>query len=276
MLYIVTVHYRSPRWIEIQHDYLRRHIQVPFQVWTSLEGIDPSYGRYFDRVLEQRGLHAAKLNHLAMEVTHVAGEDDLLMFLDGDAFTIADPMPLIEEDLAKAPLLAVRRAENVEEPQPHPCFCVTTVGTWRSLPGDWTAGPTWTGAHGRPTSDVGGNLLRKLELVPHPLGAGAALQPPQPRPTSLRRLRRGRLPPRGGVSRGRAEPGPPRPRAGPAGRAAAGAGEARGAPLRRPALAALGTVHERPPGAGVRARLQRDRAAAAKTGCGSSCERSRT
>jgi hypothetical protein len=164
VLYIVTVHYRSPRWIEIQHDYLRRHIQVPFEVWTSLEGIEPSYGRYFDRVLEQQGLHAAKLNHLAMEVTHVAADDDLLMFLDGDAFTIADPMPLIEEDLAKAPLLAVRRAENVDEPQPHPCFCVTTVGTWRSLPGDWTAGPTWTGAHGQPTSDVGANLLRKLEL----------------------------------------------------------------------------------------------------------------
>ena len=135
MLYIVTVHYRSPRWIEIQHDYLRRHIPVPFQVWTSLEGIDGSYGRYFDRVLEQRGLHAAKLNHLAMEVTHEAADDDLLMFLDGDAFTIADPMPLIEESLQRAPLLAVRRAENVEEPQPHPCFCVTTVGTWRSLPG---------------------------------------------------------------------------------------------------------------------------------------------
>ena len=76
---------------------------MPFQVWTSLEGIDPSYGRYFDRVLEQRGLHAAKLNHLAMEVTHVAADDDLLMFLDGDAFTIADPMPLIEEGLAARP-----------------------------------------------------------------------------------------------------------------------------------------------------------------------------
>ena len=168
MLYIVTVHYRSPRWIEIQNRYLRRHIQVPFQVWSSLEGIDGSYGRYFDRVLEQRGLHAAKLNHLAMEVTHVAAEEDLLMFLDGDAFTIADPMPLIEESLQRAPLLAVRRAENVDEPQPHPSFCVTTVGTWRSLPGDWTAGPTWTGAHGQPTSDVGANLLRKLELSQTP------------------------------------------------------------------------------------------------------------
>jgi hypothetical protein len=123
---------------------------------------------HFDRVLEQRGSHAGKLNHLAREISHVATGEDLLMFLDGDAFPIADPMALVEDSLAQAPLLAVRRAENVEEPQPHPCFCVTTVGTWRTLPGDWTAGPTWIGAHGQPTSDVGGNLLRALELTQMP------------------------------------------------------------------------------------------------------------
>jgi hypothetical protein len=168
MLHVVTVHYRSPQWIEIQTRYLREHLRVPYRTWTSLEGIDPSYARHFDTVVEQLGTHAAKLNHLAMEISHGAADDDLLMFLDGDAFPIADPMPLIDEALGRAPLLAVRRAENVEEPQPHPCFCVTTVGTWRSLPGDWTAGPTWIGAHGKPTSDVGGNLLRRLELSQTP------------------------------------------------------------------------------------------------------------
>ncbi|HSZ70699.1 MAG TPA: hypothetical protein VK756_10090 [Solirubrobacteraceae bacterium] len=168
MLHIVTVHFRSPQWIEIQTRHLRENIAVPYETWTSLEGIDASYGSYFDHVLEQRGSHAAKLNHLAMEVSHVADDDDLLMFLDGDAFPIADPMPLIEDALERAPLLAVRRAENADEPQPHPCFCVTTVGIWRSLPGDWTAGRTWTGPHGNPTSDVGGNLLRKLELTDTP------------------------------------------------------------------------------------------------------------
>jgi hypothetical protein len=168
MLHIATVHYRSPRWIEIQTRYLRENISVPYQVWTSLEHIDPSYAVHFDRVLEQRGSHAGKLNHLAMEIAHVAAEDDLLMFLDGDAFPIADPLPLITESLTRAPLLAVRRAENVDEPQPHPCFCVTTVGTWHDLPGDWTAGPTWLGAHGKPTSDVGGNLLRRLQLTETP------------------------------------------------------------------------------------------------------------
>jgi hypothetical protein len=168
VLYIATVHYRSPRWIEIQTGYLREHISIPYQTWSSLEHIDPSYGVHFDRILDQRGSHAGKLNHMAMEIAQEAADSDLLMFIDGDAFPIADPMPLITDGLARAALLAVRRAENVNEPQPHPCFCVTTVGTWRSLPGDWTAGPTWPGARGQRTTDVGGNLLRRLELTQTP------------------------------------------------------------------------------------------------------------
>ena len=164
MLHVVTVHFGSPRWIEIQARYLREHLSVPFMTWTSLERIDPAFGVHFDRVLEQRGRHPGKLNHLAMEIAHEAPDEDLLMFLDGDAFPIADPMPLIEDGLSKAPLIAVRRAENVGDPQPHPCFCVTTVGAWRGLPGDWSGGFTWPGHKGKLVTDVGGNLLRQLEL----------------------------------------------------------------------------------------------------------------
>ena len=119
------------------------------------------------------------------------------MFLDGDAFPIADPIGLIEDGLAKAPLVAVRRAENVGDPQPHPCFCVTTVGTWRRLPGDWSGGYTWPGHQGKLVTDVGGNLLRALELAELDWVAGSALQPGQPGPALLRHLRRCHLPPRG-------------------------------------------------------------------------------
>ncbi len=168
MLYVATVHYGSPDWIEIQTRYLRRHIAVPFQVWTSLERIDPSYASHFDRVFEQRGRHSDKLNHLAIEIAHEAAPEDLIMFLDGDAFPVADPLPLISEALARAPLVAVRRAENAGDQQPHPCFCVTTVATWRALPGDWSAGYTWIDPRGRAVSDVGANLLRQLELTDTP------------------------------------------------------------------------------------------------------------
>jgi hypothetical protein len=168
VLYIATAHFRSPRWIEIQARYLRRHISVPYQTWSSLEGIDAAYGVHFDRVVEQLGSHAGKLNHLAMEISQVASDDDLLMFLDGDAFPIADPLPVVTDGLSRAPLLAVRRAENLDEPQPHPCFCVTSVGTWRNLAGDWSSGFAWAGPRGRRRTDVGGNLLRRLQLTETP------------------------------------------------------------------------------------------------------------
>ena len=168
VLYIATVHYKSPRWIDIQARQIREHLSVPYQTWTSLEGISSSYSDRFDVVIEQHGEHAGKLNHLAREICHVAADDDLIMFLDGDAFPIADPMPLVTESLEQAPLVAVRRVENLGEPQPHPCFCVTTVGTWRSVRGDWSLGATWRTSANRVVSDVGGNLRRALELSDTP------------------------------------------------------------------------------------------------------------
>lgn len=168
MIHVATVHYRSPRWIDIQTRHLREHLPADTRIWTSLEGIDAAYAARFDHVLVQRGLHAAKLNHMAMEICHLAAPEDLIVFLDGDAFPIADPLPLIEDALSQAPLLAVRRAENADEPQPHPCFCAVTAAAWERLHGDWSAGHTWRSPRGTPTSDVGGNLLRRLELEGEP------------------------------------------------------------------------------------------------------------
>jgi hypothetical protein len=168
MLHIATVHYGSPRWIEIQRRHLREHMSVPYMTWASLQEIDPSYSSYFDRIVDQTGRHSDKLNHLAIEIMGEASDDDVLMFLDGDAFPIADPMPLIADGLAKAPLIAVRRVENSGDPQPHPCFCVTTVNAWRKLCGDWSQGYNWVNTAGERVSDVGGNLLRKLELTNTP------------------------------------------------------------------------------------------------------------
>jgi hypothetical protein len=165
MLHVATVHHRSARWIDIQARHLRRHISVPKQVWTSLQGIDPSYADRFDHVIDQEGGHAGKLNNLAVEISQQADDDDLIMFLDGDAFPIADPMPLIEERMQNADLVAIRRSENLGDLQPHPCFCVTTVRTWQDLRGDWSMGHRWQTPDGRRPTDVGGNLLRLLELT---------------------------------------------------------------------------------------------------------------
>lgn len=162
MLHIATVHLISPRWIPIQTRALHEHIADPHEIWSSLELIDARWDKYFDHVVAQRGSHAGKLNHLAFEISQIADPADLIMFIDGDAFPIADPMPLVREGLSATSLVAVRRAENAGEPQPHPCFCVTTIETWNRISGDWTDGPTWEGPHGEPESDVGANLLHRL------------------------------------------------------------------------------------------------------------------
>jgi hypothetical protein len=91
-----------------------------------------------------------------------AHADDRLVFLDGDAFPIAALTPWLGETLARRPLAAVRRDENLGEQQPHPCFCATTVRFWNETGGDWSPGYTWRTSVGSVVSDVGGNLLGEL------------------------------------------------------------------------------------------------------------------
>jgi hypothetical protein len=167
MLHIATVHFKSFRWIPIQARELRRNISGPYTTWGSVEGIDSAYRKYFDHVRDQRGTHPDKLNRLAAEISRSAADDDLIMFLDGDAFPVFDVSPLIESGLATAPLLAVRRVENGNEPYPHPCFCVTRVSTWRRLKGDWGSGAVAT-MGGASMKGPGGRLLEQLELSSTP------------------------------------------------------------------------------------------------------------
>ena len=163
VLYVATVHFRTPKWIDVQQSYLRRNIGEPFKTFAVLDGIDEEYHSRFDRVVAAKGTHEGRLNLLAAEISVVADPDDVILFLDGDAFPVADPMPTIRRALASTSLIAVRRNENQGDRQPHPSFCAVTVGEWKRLHGDWSAGYVWTSETGLSTSDVGGNLLGILE-----------------------------------------------------------------------------------------------------------------
>lgn len=163
MLHIATVHYQTPQWIDVQLRQLATYVSAPYSVWASLEGIDSCHASKFDVTFNLQGSHPDKLNFLAAAICGRANPDDYLMFLDGDAFPVADPVPAYREALARSSLLAVQRPENLGDVQPHPCFAVTTVRTWRELHGDWSAGYTWTNSEGSQVTDVGGNLLAALE-----------------------------------------------------------------------------------------------------------------
>jgi hypothetical protein len=171
------VHWRNPRWLEPQRRYLARNLEKPYRVYADLEGIDDNGG--FDVVTrlavddDAPSSHAAKLNALAELITRDADPDDVLVFLDGDAFPVAPLNRFLECALARFPLAAIRRDENLGDKQPHPSFCATTVGFWQELGGDWSRGPRWTWANdlGWRVEDAGGKLLaalteRKIEWYP--------------------------------------------------------------------------------------------------------------
>jgi hypothetical protein len=158
---VLSVHWRSSEWLEIQLQALQEHLEQPWSLLIAAAERDAQgIAAYCE---DLAGTHAEKLNALAAQASGAAREDDILMFIDGDAFPVRPLRPWIESLLAAAPLAAVMRAENLGDPQPHPCFCVTTVGFWRKLEGDWRAGPTWTNSVGREVTDVGARLMEALD-----------------------------------------------------------------------------------------------------------------
>jgi hypothetical protein len=163
VIYVATVHHRTPKWIDVQLAYLRRHISEPFRTFAVLDGIDADQRSKFDRVIPAYGGHEGRLNLLAEEISAEAKPDDIIVFIDGDAFPIADPLPAIHRALNSTSLLAVRRDEANGDKQPHPCFCAITVHEWARLHGDWSTGYQWQTKSGAAMSDVGGNLLGCLE-----------------------------------------------------------------------------------------------------------------
>lgn len=160
----MTVHFHSDRWIDIQLREIKRYTSGEYKIWGCLNGIGAESARAFDVVFDLGGEHPDKLNELARHVVKEADPDDLLVFIDGDAFPIADLVPRISELLGDYPLVAVRRSENLGDPQPHPCFAVTTAKFWTSIDGDWTRhGPSWINEAGVERQDAGGRILATLD-----------------------------------------------------------------------------------------------------------------
>jgi len=172
MIYVLTVHWKSDFWVDAQISRLRKHLRDPFRIFAFCDQMQRDHSGKFDYCSPVKGIvdHASKLNLLAEVVCREASEDDVLVFCDSDAFPVRDITEYIGDGLSRYPLVAVQRLENAGDIQPHPCFCMTTVGLWRRIGGDWRAGHTWVNAYRRVVTDVGGNLLGLLEQNGVPWG----------------------------------------------------------------------------------------------------------
>lgn len=162
MINVVTVHWMSDKWIRPQLDYLGRNISEPYRVYASLNGIeDTRLKEAFHFSADLPGRHPDKLNELADIAAAQADPSDVLLFIDGDALPVRPLFPWLSRMLEQAPLVAVRRDENLGDCQPHPCFCATTFRFWKDVDGDWGGAP-WVNNAGREVNDAGGKLLHAL------------------------------------------------------------------------------------------------------------------
>lgn len=164
MIHVCTIHYRTDKWIELQAHHLSRALPE-FQVYANLEAVPDAdrWAKQFDHVSASTDQHADKLNELAAVAVERAASGDWLLFLDGDAFPVADPTPVAKAAFdAGHALVGVQRLEALGGQQPHPCFTIIPVDEWVALPGDWRRGYQWRDANGQRISDVGGNLLGLL------------------------------------------------------------------------------------------------------------------
>lgn len=168
MIHVLTIHWQSEDWIDIQLEYLKQHIDEPFRVYGFLNNV-PNYEqhkkKFFYTSHESIKSHPIKLNLLADLASFAADNDeDFLMFLDGDAFPVSSITDFKKRIFPKHPLAAIQRLENNGDVQPHPCFCMTTIKFWKEIQGDWKVGNVkWLDKFDKEVWDVGGIMLRIME-----------------------------------------------------------------------------------------------------------------
>lgn len=168
MIHVLTIHWQSDKWIDIQLDYLEKHLNEPFRVYAFLNDVpNANYhqSKFFYSSQENITSHPIKLNLLAdMACFASENEEDFLIFLDGDAFPIDSITSFKNKVFNKYPIAAIQRIENDGDMQPHPCFCMLQIKTWKQIEGDWNPGNfTWKDKFNKNISDVGGIMLQLLE-----------------------------------------------------------------------------------------------------------------
>lgn len=164
MIHIATVHWKTDKWIDIQLSYIEKHFKSDYRVYAFLNDVPGSHShKFYYTNTEPIDQHAIKLNLLAERIGWNGKDEDIIVFLDGDAFPISDDIePFLRSKVEKHKVIAIQRVECDGDLHPHPSFCATTIGFWRQINGDWKMGHSWKDARGLTITDVGGNLYLQL------------------------------------------------------------------------------------------------------------------
>ena len=170
MIHLMTAtHFGTPKWIDLQLSNIRRHLGKT-HVWAFCDGFDisPHLEKFHfcengDRPGNRsRGSpnHWGKLNRLTELVLESGpAPDDILIWMDSDAFPIAPMGDYLKARFRRFPFLAINRFENHRDVIPHPSFACTTVRFCRRHGLNWRGG---AGAAEGGLRDTGGHLYLYL------------------------------------------------------------------------------------------------------------------
>ena len=138
MIHILTVHYKSLDWIPIQYAHINNNVDN-FKIWSFVDEVqfDPwpfEFDFHFKkdseiRISQMYG-HWRKLDKLVYECLANESDDDIVMFLDGDAFPVSPVDDTIRSSLDEYEFLAITRHE-MKHRWPHPSFSCCRLGFWR-------------------------------------------------------------------------------------------------------------------------------------------------
>jgi len=93
VIYICTVHFNTTKWINRQLYFINKNINSDYRILGCLPYGYSNSKFYVSSYYNPNSIisynHADKLNYLAKIVSMEANPDDIIIFLDGDAFPIA-------------------------------------------------------------------------------------------------------------------------------------------------------------------------------------------
>jgi hypothetical protein len=162
MIYFITIHHETGKFFNLQAKYIRTFTTKEYKIYCGMSGITTvdaqQHNIEFHNIInltDVKNQHWFRMNYLfnALQQHESLQPDDLVIFIDGDAFPIDSWEQKISSYLQAYPIAAIQRRENPEpllrEEQkryPHPCFFATTVKFWVENKLEWRLDP-FQGAH---------------------------------------------------------------------------------------------------------------------------------
>lgn len=137
---VATVHWKSRFFEDIQYGYISSSLK-DFRIWTFLDKVGEDRKedseRYRFHAESGQTNHLVKLDMLADMICGDSGDEEVVLFMDGDAWPVRPVDDFVSESLRSHPVGGVVRLENGER-YPHPSFTFTTVGYWRRAELSWS------------------------------------------------------------------------------------------------------------------------------------------